>query len=656
MAIESLREHLQTVMAPALLAHLEDSPGWAVEAGGQVLAWERLGETHRAAGASTWRLVAPEGLQADVMLTLDEAYHAAVLQVTLHNRGSATSTPLTALKVLQLRWAGLPREAVGVRALGGGLTCAYYPPDAYKEHAVWFRPGLSQVLTIESGQDGRSSNRDLPFLQMDVAGGIDAGLVAAIEWSGEWRQSFGPVWAPERARESLIWEAAIPINGLTLAPGERLELPAVHLLSFAGDQDAGGNACRRYLRERITPRLDGRPPVPPASYDHWFGIGCDIDEPMLRGQVDRAAAMGLEYFVLDAGWFAGCGVGHDFSPGTGNWERVDARKFPDGLEPFASYVRARGLQFGLWFEPERAHRESDLARSHPEWFFDIGTAYLHLNLALPAVQAYLISLIGGWIERLDLRWSRWDYNIGPRPYWQHADPTGKIQFSYFAGLYHVLDTLMAAYPHWLVECCASGGRRIDLGTLRRAHTVWFSDHTDDALVCRLMQTGANRFLPGYLLNSAVVGTKEGDASTRADAAILSRMCGAFAVNGDTSAWSPAVVARVRQLVEIYRGFRHLLGADFYPLTPQPRRPDECEVVQFVAPSGNEAVLLGIAGPMPARDARVRLKGLDRGATYSVRDLLQEGETRERGVLLLDEGILVPLATGVAVWKLERVDA
>ena len=58
--------------------------------------------------------------------------------------------------------------------------------------------------------------------------------------------------------------------------------------------------------------------------------------------------------------------------------------------------------------------------------------------------------------------------------------------------------------------------------IRRAHTCWFSDHTDFSAVCRHMQARANRFLPGNLLNSSVaVHLGKGDEGFD-DMAILSR--------------------------------------------------------------------------------------------------------------------------------------
>jgi alpha-galactosidase len=648
----ALREQLEGVLVEGLRRALDDGPGWQVESGGQPLRWVDADQTVRRDDRVRWSVAHASGLRAEATLGLDRAAGAATLQVTLHNPTDSPSVPLSAVKPLCLRWSELPREAVLVRAVGGGLTHAYYPPGAYRENAVAFRRGHGERFRIESGPDGRSSNRDLPFLQVTLADGAPGGLVVALEWSGQWYQQIGPGPGPEG---QLVWEAGVPVRDLVLAPGEALALPTAHLIAFAGDQDAGGNACRRYVYDRICPNLGGKRPLPRLSYDHWFGVYCDFDEPFLRRLVDRSAELGLEYFVLDAGWYAGCGGGGDFSQGTGNWERLDATKFPHGLEPLADYVRSKGLKFGLWFEPERAHRSSDLVREHPDWFFDLGTPYLHLNMALPAVQEHVVRVIGGWIDRLGLEWSRWDYNIGPKPYWEKADPTGKIQFGYMAGLYSVLDTLMREHPRWLVECCASGGRRIDLGTLRRAHAIWFSDHTEDALVCRFMQSGANRFLPGHLPNSAVPVDRHAGDGAISDADVIGRMCGALSFDGDVASWSPGLTARVAELVAVYRGFRHLLVADFYPLTPHPTRPGDGEVVQFVARDGAEAVVLGFGGVGAASPVVVRPRGLAADATYVVRDPLGGDEARRPGRDLLEAGLLLPLAGGAAVRLLRRAE-
>ena len=76
-----------------------------------------------------------------------------------------------------------------------------------------------------------------------------------------------------------------------------------------------------------------------------------------------AKAMGIELFVLDDGWF---GRRDSDDRSLGDWV-VDRRKLPHGLDGLARDVKALGLLFGLWIEPEMVNPDSDLFRAHPDW-------------------------------------------------------------------------------------------------------------------------------------------------------------------------------------------------------------------------------------------------------------------------------------------------
>ena len=398
-----------------------------------------------------------------------------------------------------------------------------------------------------------------------------------MEWSAGWYIRFRPA-----ADEKSGLSAGVKVNGMRLEPGEVLALPDVHLGFFTGNFHSGTNALRRYLYESVYPRYLGEPVVPQVSYDHAFGLMKQLGEETMIAQATRAATLGVEVFVVDANWFAG-----DFPFGVGNWDRADPHRFPNGLEPLAEYVRELGMDFGLWFEPERATEGTYFHRQHPEWFVPCKVwdmdSYYHLNLAIREAQDYVIELVGGWIRRLDLRWSRWDYNIQPELFWENADPTLKVQFGYMEGLYRVLDTLMKEHPGWMVEQCAGGGKRIDISTMKRAHTYWFSDQTFDQSMCRYMQARANRFLPGHLLNSSVaVQLAGGDAGydpmTQRGAdwgpytvtSILSRMLGKLSFDGDIASWSREFTERASRLVTEFKAARQLMVQDFYQLLPMPK--------------------------------------------------------------------------------------
>lgn len=645
-----VKKWLREIIPYRLLNRLEDGFGWQIIGeGNQPVEWEilmeqeeRKGWTISLRGKGNW-----SKLTAKVVIHFEREFGAVYYRVSLKNEGDSESPSIIGIQPIFLQWLE-PEQPILIRTIGGGLTSGFYPSPAYQERIARLLSFSSEPLTIESGPDGRSSNKDLPFLALSMG---NAGIVCSLEWSGLWYMS---VHYP-----FVSLAGGIPVQGLTLNAGETLDLPAGHLVFFKGDLDDEGNAIRRYLYECHCPKLSGRPPLPPVSYDHWFYIACDFDEELLRREADICAELGIEYFVLDAGWYAGCGKGGEFSRGVGNWLRVDPAKFPQGIEPLAEYVRSKGMNFGMWFEVERAHRESDIVKEHPNWFLNIGEEFLHLNLAEEEAQEGIIQIISYWVEKLGLRWIRWDYNIGPKPFWESADKTGKIQFKYVEGLYRVLDKLMEKYPNLLIECCASGGRRIDLGTLKRAHTIWFSDHTDDPNICRFMQSGANRFLPGNLLNSAVPTPLGGGDAGRGIVDFLSRMTGAFSVDGDITSWSPKQIQDVKRLIEIYKGFRHLLVQDFYPLTPHPRLPDEGEAFLFVSRDKREAILLAFRMPEEPVKRVVRVRGLLPNAVYEVKNLfswLKEGKAefmKRKGKTLVDKGLLLDLSGDCALYFLRK---
>jgi len=529
--------------------------------------------------------------------------------------------------------------------IGGGLKSSCYPPPAFREYEIrWGLPLMieSRKFQLQHGMDGRSSNEYLPIFMVGVGEVPDRlGFFAGLEWSGTWQAAF--FWS-ELEKGVFQIKLGTGLSNIVIAPGERVDLPPVHLGLFEGDFEMGTNVARRYIYNQICPDLEGQRPMPPISYDHWYGIKTSYDEIFIRKQVDRAAQMKLEYFVLDAGWYSdgpttnNLEYGVDsFEYGVGNWRCVDSVKFPNGLEPLAKYVKSKGLKFGLFFEVERARRGSDLHAMYPEWFFDIGGQWVHLNMALPKVQDYIIEMIGSWIERLDLRWIRWDYNIGPLEFWQHADLSGKIQLHYMEGLYRVLDMFRRKYPQLLIECCASGGRRIDLGMLKRMHTCWFSDHAAQASVCRIMQTRANRFLPGNLLNSGIPTWRGMQRKTISDNEILNRMCGAVSISGDLTGWSDAAIQRMQKMVKIYKSIRHLLLRDFYRLTHQPYNDSDWDVVQFHDPQVHEGLVFAFRVAGYTEKRQISFKALERSRRYVVRDVLSNSEQTLSGEQLMSSG-------------------
>ena len=198
----------------------------------------------------------------------------------------------------------------------------------------------------------------------------------------------------------------------------------------------------------------------------------------------KAAAMGVELFVVDDGWF---GARDDDRAGLGDWV-VNRRKFPEGLAPLIDRVRSLGMQFGIWVEPEMVNPDSDLYRAHPDWIYHFPTRprtearnQLIVNLGRDDVQDHLFDALDGLLSENDISFVKRDMNRPfSEPGWPEA-PGGRdreVWVRHVRGLYELLGRLRERRPQVDFESCSGGGGRADLGILRPAEQVWTSDNTD----------------------------------------------------------------------------------------------------------------------------------------------------------------------------------
>lgn len=95
--------------------------------------------------------------------------------------------------------------------------------------------------------------------------GCQAGVWCGPEWSAEWTME---VRSSERENRVRI-VTAIGVRRLSLAPGETIEFPPLHLGTFTGGLVAGSNALRRYIYQGLQPRYRGQSPYGRVSYSSY---------------------------------------------------------------------------------------------------------------------------------------------------------------------------------------------------------------------------------------------------------------------------------------------------------------------------------------------------------------------------------------------------
>ena len=581
-------------------------------------------------------------------------FEAVEYTLRFKNESPSTLPALGPIRALDLTFAEDVLPGVSVVSSGGGLAQAVYPPDTFAIRRHYFGPmtptnGRINLTTI----GGRSSNKDLPFFFVENEG-KNAGVFVAFGWSGQWSAAIEGDFLEHALR--LIGE--VPSLQIRLQPGEEISGPRILIGCYSGPLPAGSNRLRRLIRDRFTPLLAGKKPQPITTYDHWWNIGEQFDEQLLRRLADAAAEIGQEYFLLDAAWYVGSNGPDGFSGGVGNWEEIDRSKFPSGLPAFADYVRSKGLQFGLWFEPERVHKDSLLAKQHPDWVIWLpNSRYGLLDYGRPEVEEWVRSLLDRYIRELGIRYIRYDFNIDPLAYWAaHDQPERKgiSQIRHLEAFYRLIDWIRTRHPETVLEGCASGGRRIDLETARRFHTFWISDHTEDPQIVRFHLEGLNYFLPGnyhYVCYALPLPHQKGFTSP--DIAFQSFFGGAFGTGGRIDDWPRTMKDQARRQVEVYKRIRNFLLEDYYPLTPQPRDLDAWEAWQFHNPKTGEGFVQAFRLGSAVGSMNFALKGLESGATYRFSDPDSGRIWRVSGAKAASEGIrfeLTPSSSRVLIYQ------
>ncbi len=264
--------------------------------------------------------------------------------------------------------------------------------------------------------------------------------------------------------------------GLTLEPGEKHTTPAfVH--GVCGDGFGGvSRRMHAFARDYILPGYSAERPV---LYNSWEATYFDLSTEGQAKLARAAAAMGVELFCMDDGWF---GARRNDRAGLGDWV-VCKDIFPQGLEPLISEVTKLGMRFGLWVEPEMINPDSDLYRAHPEWVLHFpgrprteGRNQLILDFGRKEVVEFIFNILNNLVNTYDITFFKWDMN---RYASEPGSPAGKqIWRKHVEGVYSVMDRLRKAHPTLDIQSCSGGGGRIDLGILQRCDQAWTSDNTD----------------------------------------------------------------------------------------------------------------------------------------------------------------------------------
>ncbi|MFJ5303532.1 alpha-galactosidase [Streptomyces sp. NPDC088350] len=562
------------------------------------------------------------------------------------------------------RWTTLDNDGPGALELLRADSAVWTLPEREgwglsQLHGRWaaesrlVRSGLTYGEKVIGSRRGHTGHQHLPWVALDLDATEERGEVygCALGWSGSWRIAVAQL---SDARVQISGGAGYDDSGLLLLePGESFTTPVFAGLWSDGGFGAASRTWHTYQRTYVIPDADQDRPV---LYNSWEATQFDISEEQQGVLARRAAAAGVELFVVDDGWF---GKRTSDRAGLGDWT-PNPDRFPGGLKPLADYVHALGMQFGIWVEPEMVNPDSDLYRAHPDWVqFQPGRKrtefrnQLVLNLAREDVQEYLWERLDTLLTSAPIDYVKWDFNrCFTDAGWPGEAYPQRLWVDHVHALYGLLDRLRAAHPGVAFESCSGGGGRIDLGIMSRTDQVWTSDNTDplDRLA---IQHGFSQIHPARVMAAWVTDSPNTQLNDRVSSLrfrFVSAMAGVLGVGGDLSEWTEEELAEARRWVDLYKEIRPLVQhGDLHRLRPP---TGGLSAVQYVR--GDETVVLALlqaqhyGEPLPA----LRLRGLDPSASY---ECLETGEVH-RGAVLLHHGLRTGLRGDLdaTVLRLRRI--
>jgi len=437
---------------------------------------------------------------------------------------------------------------------------------------------------------GRSSSRYLPFFNISRE---QEGIIFAIGWTGQWKADFST------SPRGLKLQAGMENTKLCLYPNEIIRTPRILMTFWKGDKIRAQNQLRHYLVKYASPKPSGKEVEIPVSFPAWGGM---TTAHHLRNIAIIREKQLVHYttYWIDAGWFGGPHPtlewqnpkDEDWYGLVGNWD-CNTFQHPNGLRPISDSAHAAGLQFLLWYEPERAVGGMPITLQHPEWFIKLPDSFprndvgkykkvesLLLNLGIPEARQWITDYISRQIDESNIDILRIDANIGTLRYWKSNDKPDRIgmtEIKYVKGFYQFLDNLRAKHPKLLIDNCAGGGNRLDIEMLRRSVVLHRTDYS-----CPAEQENIGNQIQNYCIMSWIPYSNMGSTilpndTYRFRGGMNAGMNNSFLQKADDGSrtdmpdnfpWK-----WYREMMRQHAEIKACFSGNYYPLTPFSKRND-----------------------------------------------------------------------------------
>lgn len=498
--------------------------------------------------------------------------------------------------------------------------------EEFRLHKVFFHPAYPNGHSFQN-ITARSSDGTTPFFTVIGDGN---GAVIAVGWTGGWKADL----VYDNAGNVSVKTGLQAKTNFYLEPGEKIRTSSVLIMEFSENDDIDyNNKFRRLVREHFSHTActdTQREGI--LAFELWGGL--PSTEMIKRLTELKKYDIKLEDLWIDAGWYGQCNdcnspYNGDWSKFAGEWE-INRRVHPALFQDVKKAANDAGLNMMLWFEPERATNQVPMVTKHPEYFLPSGNNFI-LNYGNEKAREYIYETLSSYIENLGMSCYRQDFNTALDKVFAEADAEdrqGITEIKHICGMYELWDRLLTRFPGLLIDNCASGGRRIDIETIRRSTFIFRSDYqvafNSNGNVYQAHNSGISSYLP---YNGCSTKVKNDIYNVRSS---YSSSWGVACYNAVFQEMSEDDFMWLKKTTDEYIRIRKYLSCDFYSLASNIYDLTSWSVWQYNDADTNSGIVMAFRrDKSPFEKISVKLKGIKSGSVVEFENLNDGSKTQQK---------------------------
>ncbi len=363
--------------------------------------------------------------------------------------------------------------------------------EVYTQYNNWQTESMGEWQPLVTGitascTSTRSTQNAAPFVVL-WSKQQNRGAVIHLLPNCSWEIKVNYVGLPQRLSKVVVEMGPIDYNmNIELKGGEKIELPEIICYETANRMDFDSYKLHNFMHTNY-PRREM-----PMIYNTWMYKYTAFTPELLLEQAKIAKKMGLEYFVIDAGWFGREGV--NWFDTVGDWSENPVDGFHGTMKEFADKIRDMGMKFGFWMEAERATAESESIKIHPEYYLKSNSKDMYfLDFANKEAREWMLNTVTNLIDTYGIKYIKFDFNDD-----LFFDDKRTSFMLYQIGFDEFMRKLRDRHPDVYFTGCAGGGERTELANYIRYDSFWPTDNESPYSNMRMYKETLYRLPPqGY---------------------------------------------------------------------------------------------------------------------------------------------------------------